>query len=254
MNFGQSTYCEFCRIKWLLEGIRQCNRQLKVNSTINEISLGAVTRIDISHNILKTLPDELFQMCSLRWAGAIDEVTEMELWNGFSFRYLNIAQNKLESLPSAESCKYRCPMLEELYLQDNNLEDIPGAIFRMPSLVILDISNNKLQRIPFDMWKAPKLRELNIAFNLLKDLPSAREVNIWLQILSVWLFSNELLFRRAQQCCLSTPPPTPTLWWPHEECKYFNDCILYAQSRNVNCELWFCRKNTLIHPNIWSRR
>lgn len=89
--------------------------------------------------------------------------------------YLNIAQNKLESLPTIDTCKYQCPMLEELYLQDNNLEDIPNKIFRLPSIVILDISNNKLEKIPFDMWKAPKLRELNIAFNLLKDLPSARE-------------------------------------------------------------------------------
>lgn len=54
------------RIKWILEGIRQINQQLKVNSTINEISLGAITRIDISHNSIKFLPDELFEMCSLR--------------------------------------------------------------------------------------------------------------------------------------------------------------------------------------------
>lgn len=56
----------FFRTKWLLEAIRQCNSQLKVNSTINEISFGAITRIDISHNSLKELPNELFAMCSLR--------------------------------------------------------------------------------------------------------------------------------------------------------------------------------------------
>lgn len=68
-------------------------------------------------------------------------------------------------------------MLEEVYLQDNSLEEIPCEIFRMPSLITLDISNNKLERIPFDMWKAPKLRELNIAFNLLKELPNLRDVS-----------------------------------------------------------------------------
>lgn len=67
-------------------------------------------------------------------------------------------------------------MLEELYLQDNRLNDIPSEIFILPNLVILDISNNKLQQMPFDVWKAPKLRELNVAFNLLKDLPTLENV------------------------------------------------------------------------------
>lgn len=68
-------------------------------------------------------------------------------------------------------------MLEEIYLQDNSLEEIPCQVFRLPALITLDISNNKLERIPFDMWKAQKLRELNIAFNLLKELPNSREVD-----------------------------------------------------------------------------
>lgn len=67
-------------------------------------------------------------------------------------------------------------MLEEIYLQDNGLEEIPPEIFRLRSLITLDISNNKLQIIPFEMWKAPKLRELNVAFNLLKDLPTSQDV------------------------------------------------------------------------------
>lgn len=145
------------RINWLLGAIKNCNPMLKTSSTLNCISLGCITRIDISHNAITTLPDELFAMCSLR--------------------YLNAAQNKIEQLPPVERCTYRCPVLEEIYLQDNSLAEILPEIFRLPSLVILDISNNKLQRIPFDMWKATKLRELNIAFNLLKDLPTSEENN-----------------------------------------------------------------------------
>lgn len=94
-----------------------------------------------------------------------------------SLLYLNAAQNKIEHLPSPSECTYNSPVLEEIYLQDNSLEEIFPEIFRMPSLVTLDISNNKLQKIPFDMWKAPKLRELNIAFNLLKDLPTSEDVS-----------------------------------------------------------------------------
>lgn len=146
-----------CRIKWLLGAVARCNPKLKTSSTLNQISLGAITRIDISHNSLTWLPPEIFSMCSLS--------------------YLNVAQNKIERLPPPDECSYNSPMLEEIYLQDNNLEEILPEIFRLPSLVTLDISNNKLQKIPFDMWKAPKLRELNVAFNLLKDLPTSEDVS-----------------------------------------------------------------------------
>lgn len=88
-----------------------------------------------------------------------------------------MAQNKITQLPPPPAttpggrASYSAPVLEEFYIQDNQLITIPSEVFHLPALAILDISNNKLQEMPFDMWKAPKLRELNIAFNLLKDLP-----------------------------------------------------------------------------------
>lgn len=141
----------------MLAAVQYCNPKLKISSTINQITLGSITRIDISHNSLMSLPVEIFSMCSLR--------------------YLNAAKNKIERLPSPDHCTYNSPVLEEIYLQDNSLEEILPEIFRLPSLVILDISNNKLEKIPFDMWRTGKLRELNIAFNLLKDLPTSEESN-----------------------------------------------------------------------------
>lgn len=159
------------RMAWLSEAVLQCNPKLKGHPKSNCLALGALTRIDISHNYLTTLPPEIFTLCSLR--------------------YLNVAQNKLERIPMPDELavspkratrrnsksvivvrEYCCPVLEELYLQDNRLEVIPSAVFRLPGLLTLDVSNNKLQQLPFELWMAPKLRELNVAFNLLKDLPS----------------------------------------------------------------------------------
>uniref|UniRef100_A0A182PFW2 non-specific serine/threonine protein kinase n=1 Tax=Anopheles epiroticus TaxID=199890 RepID=A0A182PFW2_9DIPT len=156
------------RMAWLSEAVLQCNRKLRAHPKCHQLALAALTRIDISHNSLTTLPAELFTLGSLR--------------------YLNAAQNKIDRLPlpeeevagrgegkrrsSAKPLDYQCPVLEELYLQDNRLECVPAVLFRMPSLAILDVSNNKLQELPFEMWKAPKLKELNVAFNFLKDLPS----------------------------------------------------------------------------------
>ncbi|XP_053678911.1 leucine-rich repeat serine/threonine-protein kinase 1 [Anopheles nili] len=155
------------RMAWLSEAVLQCNRKLRAHPKCHQLALAALTRIDISHNTLTSLPAELFTLGSLR--------------------YLNAAQNKIERLPlpdeetercggrrrgSAKPAEYQCPVLEELYLQDNRLDCAPAVLFRLPNLAILDVSNNKLQELPFEMWKAPKLKELNVAFNFLKDLPS----------------------------------------------------------------------------------
>uniref|UniRef100_A0A182IMZ8 non-specific serine/threonine protein kinase n=1 Tax=Anopheles atroparvus TaxID=41427 RepID=A0A182IMZ8_ANOAO len=159
------------RMGWLSEAVLQCNQKLRAHPQCHRLALAALTRIDISHNTLTTLPAELFTLGSLR--------------------YLNAAQNRIERVPlpdelaergpdggargrrgSGKLPDYHCPVLEELYLQDNRLECVPATLFRLPALTILDVSNNKLQELPFEMWKAPKLKELNVAFNFLKDLPS----------------------------------------------------------------------------------
>lgn len=87
------------------------------------------------------------------------------------FRYLNLSQNKIAELPNVDDDHFTAPVLEEIFLQDNQLVSVPSKLFKLPSLAILDISNNKLQCLPCDLWLAPKLRELNVSFNLLKDLP-----------------------------------------------------------------------------------
>lgn len=151
------------RSNWLVEAALHCNSKLKGHPKAHQVSLSALTRIDVSHNSLTEIPNEIFTLISLR--------------------YLNLSQNKLESIPVEDvttpvrskrekKFEYNVPVLEEIYLQDNRLASIPPALFRLPSLHILDVCNNKLQQLPFEVWKSPKLRELNVAFNLLKDLPS----------------------------------------------------------------------------------
>lgn len=151
------------KASWLVEAALNCNAKLKGHPKAHQISLTAITRIDVSNNSLKEIPAEFFTLLSLR--------------------YLNLSQNKLNCIPMEDittpvkskkdkKFEYNVPVLEELYLQDNRLEIIPPSIFRLPSLLILDVSNNKLQELPFEMWRSPKLRELNVSFNLLKDLPN----------------------------------------------------------------------------------
>lgn len=154
------------RVAWLLNTVQHCNPKLRINPQLKHVALGAITRIDLSFNALTHLPHELFtQLCSLRT--------------------LNVARNRLQKLPHGNSAasgapamRYDCPQLEELYLQDNQLEEVPAAVFALPALVTLDVSNNKLQALPYAMWTAFKLRDLNVAFNLLKDLPFCTSVSL----------------------------------------------------------------------------
>ncbi|XP_049858112.1 leucine-rich repeat serine/threonine-protein kinase 1 isoform X1 [Schistocerca gregaria] len=164
--------CDLAQLRkqWLVDAALNVNPKLKLNPKNQDIVLYAITRIDLSKNSLTWLPLVIFQLHSLR--------------------YLNVAQNKIERLPSPNEVGslsptrgggnknnkfrktgYTAPVLEEVYLQDNRLEVISDDIFKLPSLVTLDISNNKLQELPYAVWRAPKLKELNAAFNLLKELP-----------------------------------------------------------------------------------
>ncbi|KAG7298401.1 hypothetical protein JYU34_018023 [Plutella xylostella] len=158
------------RMNWIQQAALHVNPKLGSAAS----ALYAITRIDVSNNELRILPPELFVLKSLR--------------------YLNAAQNKLERLPTLsepfeediEASKtrrmkkpnkklrpavYSAPVLQDLYLQDNRLEEIPPELFSLPNLVTLDISNNKLRTLPYEMWTAPRLKDLNAALNHLKDLP-----------------------------------------------------------------------------------
>ncbi|XP_031347203.1 leucine-rich repeat serine/threonine-protein kinase 1-like isoform X2 [Photinus pyralis] len=165
---NQRCHLSQIRSQWLTDAALHLNQKLKQNPRSYDIALYAITRLDISNNSLTSLPLSVFQL--------------------YSLKYLNVAQNKIEKLPvPMESPKknnrrkkggkddlcYGCPVLEELYIQDNRLDHIPEAIFKLPALVTIVASNNKLQHLPYNMWQAPKLKELNCAFNLLKELPSS---------------------------------------------------------------------------------
>ncbi|XP_065214793.1 leucine-rich repeat serine/threonine-protein kinase 1 isoform X2 [Planococcus citri] len=174
INWHNAYQCQLPRIKpqWLVDAALHINPKLKLNPKSQQIVLYAITRLDVSNNALTSIPPVIFQLQSLR--------------------YLNLAQNKIKKLPTSqdfeEECSpsnkrrsrvtftrekgYSAPFLEELYLQDNRLEEIPEEVFRLPLLVTLDVSNNKLQELPFQLWRAPKLKELNAAFNLLRELPA----------------------------------------------------------------------------------
>ncbi|KAI4476963.1 hypothetical protein M0804_013143 [Polistes exclamans] len=156
---NQQCHLSQIRSQWLIDAVLHVNKKLSPKN--NDLVLYAITRIDISHNSITSVPSTIFYLQSLK--------------------YLNMAQNKIDIL-TAESKNPKdklCPVLEEIYLQDNRLEQLPDFIMSLPSLEIMDVSNNKLQCLPENLWRAPKLKELNASFNLLRDLPSQISQNIF---------------------------------------------------------------------------
>ncbi|GFS86526.1 hypothetical protein NPIL_84741 [Nephila pilipes] len=170
INWHGQKCLQYIKEEWLINASMAHNVKLKLTARNQSSALMAITRLDISNNQLTELPLCIFQMASLR--------------------HFNAANNKLFKLPEAEhktsssspktkqdprtvnQSGWCCPVLEEIHLHDNRLDNVPPCLFTLPSLTVLDLSNNKLQTLPFKMWSAPKLRELNLSLNMLHDLPS----------------------------------------------------------------------------------
>ena len=96
INWHGQQCLEYIRPQWLSEAAVSLNPKMKLHPRAHHVSLHSITRIDLSNNVVIELPPCVFQLQSLR--------------------HLNVAQNKIERLPSG---LYNCPLLEELMLQDN---------------------------------------------------------------------------------------------------------------------------------------
>ncbi|XP_034942841.1 leucine-rich repeat serine/threonine-protein kinase 1 [Chelonus insularis] len=206
--------CRLSQIRgqWLIDAVLHVNKKLSVKN--NDLALYAITRIDISHNSITTIPSMVFYLQSLK--------------------YLNMAQNKIDTLtaePSSPRDKL-CPVLEEIYLQDNRLEQLPNFLMNLPALEIMDVSNNKLQCLPDNLWHAPKLKELNASFNLLKDLPSQVSQNI----------SRKLQRDDVLSSSPSSRSITSQIGIPHDDSVEFDSFIKLANAQVIELE----------RPHVWT--
>ena len=149
---------------WLLESC--CLHNINLQPSQKAWALHAVTRMDVSKNNLICLPEEVFNLPSLR--------------------LLNASENHVAQLPECVSSstgdhqvdnKWNCPLLEDIQLQKNKLKTVPTALFKLPGLQKLNLSHNEIDRLPYDMWSSAALYDLNVSHNRLKDLPFSSEAS-----------------------------------------------------------------------------
>jgi Leucine-rich repeat (LRR) protein len=65
----------------------------------------------------------------------------------------------------------KCHVISQLNLSDNNLNDLPLAIFQLEHLVRLELSRNKIDFLPDSDWNCPKLNHFDVSHNQLSSLP-----------------------------------------------------------------------------------
>ncbi|XP_078605300.1 uncharacterized protein LOC144878523 [Branchiostoma floridae x Branchiostoma japonicum] len=105
-----------------------------------------LTHLDLSHNLLSALPEEIHLLSNLR--------------------ILNVSHNKLQSIPPGV---YILLSLKIFNMSYNSVQQLPATKF--PNLENLDLSYNKFQKVPEGVLHTQSLTYLNLLENKIASLP-----------------------------------------------------------------------------------
>ena len=123
-----------------------------------------VMKIDVSHNDIQTLPKDLFTFPSLTHLFlGYNQIKKLPA--SFSTSHiicLSLVGNPIEAFPEEFP-----QTLEQLYISDCNLEEIPENLKELEDFIELDASNNKLTAVP----ELPHLMRLILSKNNLIEFP-----------------------------------------------------------------------------------
>lgn len=132
---------------WFVAASLVVNPRLKTT----RLALAAVTRVDLSDNMLSILPSALLQMPSLR--------------------SLNLSENRIKRI-EIPSYSVTSTSLQILNLKDNMLEAISSKLLAsFPQLETLDVSRNEIVQLPEAIWLCPALKSLDVSNNRISGLP-----------------------------------------------------------------------------------
>ena len=109
-----------------------------------------LTSLDLSNNLLTSLPDSIEQLTNLT--------------------SLNLSNNSLTSLP--ESIE-QLTNLTSLSLSSNSLTSLPESIRQLTNLISLDLSNNSLTVLSESIGRLTNLTSLHLGANKLTELPES---------------------------------------------------------------------------------
>lgn len=83
---------------------------------------------------------------------------------------ISIGGYELELIPeSIGGLKF----LKEIYLSDNNIQELPNSIGNLENLEVLDLSANEIEFLPTSIRKLKSLKVLKLASNKVKEIPNS---------------------------------------------------------------------------------
>lgn len=111
--------------------------------------LGQLLELDMSHNCLKNLYDDMGNLKGLK--------------------KLCVSHNKIQYLPSQIGM---LKLLEELDISFNELRDLPKSLCNLSKLRTLDADHNKLNQFPSEILGLGDLEELDLSGNKFENVPA----------------------------------------------------------------------------------
>lgn len=109
---------------------------------------------------------------------------------------LDLSGQKLSSIPRFIN---QFPHLKELYLNDNEIRELPSELFDCQYLTTLHLNDNLIREIPKEILNLNKLQNLDLGNNLLENLQSSLfglnrlvSLNLGNNPLSMYAFPEEI--------------------------------------------------------------
>ena len=163
-------------ISCLPEEISRCKKLINLC-----LSSNLITNIDIICNI-KSL--EVLFICNNRIKEIPDNISNLE-----NLHYLNMSKNNISNISNKlKKCKklkklclsfnlitkieFICKIkfLENIFLSNNQISEIPNNIYNLENLAYLNLSGNKIVILPKEFVKCTKLKKLCLSNNSIKNL------------------------------------------------------------------------------------
>lgn len=136
-------------------------------------NLRSLAEIDLSDNVLESLPAQIWQLRNLRMLVLANNplnILANDISNNRKLLVLALSGTKIKNLPASIK---NLSQLETLSLNNNELSQIPEDIKDIASLRIVDLSSNELTNIPNDIDKLINLERLLLDNNDLESLPNS---------------------------------------------------------------------------------
>ncbi len=123
--------------------------------------------LDLSHNLIKSLPNSISKLPSLRrLIVSNNRITRLpeSLEQLSHLKFLDIDQNRIRAL------QYLPTFLNTLHASNNKLKDASSILLQCSELIHLDLSYNKIEVFPDISTSLPVLQYLNLSHCQLKEI------------------------------------------------------------------------------------